>query len=83
MMPWSSIYPLPVSRIVLTALLAPASVAEANVCAAGRDKYPEGARIEAYRVTGVRTRTPVAVYVLCRNGRWVWPSTGEVVTRVR
>jgi hypothetical protein len=68
---------------MVAVLLAPPSAAQANGCAAGDHKYPEAARVEAYRVTGTRTRTPVPVYVVCRAGTWVWRSTGEAVTRIR
>jgi hypothetical protein len=46
----------------------------------GRE-YVEGTQIEAYRITGMRTRTAVPVYVICRHGQWVWPGTNEAVVQ--
>jgi hypothetical protein len=59
------------------------TIAQAGACSAQGRPYPQGAQVEAYRVTGVRTRTAVPVYVVCRGGVWVWPSTGIAVVRVR
>jgi hypothetical protein len=51
-------------------------------CKVNGRKYPDGARIESHLVTGVRSRTAVPVYVVCRDKIWVWPSTGDAVIRV-
>ena len=59
------------------------AMAQSGGCSAQGRLYAEGAQVEAYRVTGVRTRTAVPVYVVCRGTLWVWPSTGEPVIRVR
>jgi hypothetical protein len=74
-----------VGRLVLLAelfglagvCLSPAWGAEG--CIAQVHRYPEGARIEAHLVTGIKTRTAVPVYVVCRGGIWVWPGTGKPV----
>jgi hypothetical protein len=66
----------------LASLVATSSslAAEGGCIAEGR-KYAEGAQVEAYRVTGRRTRTAVPVYVVCRGATWIWPGTGMPVAR--
>jgi hypothetical protein len=56
-----------------------ATASESGGCVAEGRKHPEGARIEAHRVTGLRTRTAVPVFVECRGGTWIWPGTGMPV----
>ena len=55
----------------------------ADVCVAEGRNYPEGVKIESYLVTGVRTRTVVPIYIVCRGGTWIWPGTNEPVQPVR
>ena len=57
------------------------SSAAAGGCIAEGRQYPEGARVEIYRVTGRRTRTAVPVFVVCRGGAWIWPRTGVPVVK--
>lgn len=69
--------------ISATAIVFAATQTKAETCIAEGRQYPEGARVESYRITGVRTRTAVPVYVVCRGTTWVWPSTNEPVVRQR
>jgi hypothetical protein len=71
------------SVVVALAGVAPVAQAAVHSCLAEGHYYSEGTRVESYRVTGVRTRTAVPVYVICRGGKWVWPSTNEPVERQR
>jgi hypothetical protein len=60
-------------------LQGPVAQAEGRSCEAEGHYYREGTRVESFRVTGVRTRTVIPVYVACRGGLWVWPSNGAPV----
>jgi hypothetical protein len=68
--------------VFAAALASSAATSGSGDCEAEGREYPDGARIQSYRVTGIRTRTAVPVYVVCRGGSWIWPGTGEPVARV-
>jgi hypothetical protein len=81
---------LPHSRWRIALLMAaslvlhgPVAQAEGQCCKAEGHYHREGTRVESFRVTGVRTRTVIPVYVVCRGGLWIWPSNGEPVARQR
>ena len=71
------------ARMAIAVVCTHVSTAEAagGGCQAEGREYVEGTQIETYRVTGMRTRTAVPVYVICRHGQWVWPGTNDAVVQ--